>query len=107
MSAAQIITDAIKLDLYVRMVHSDDDELARRVVVSLQQRITELAEKTNQLAEQLREVSADRTRLAEENKQLRDQLKREHAESQLAESALEIVIDRLSGQLVPQDADAL
>ncbi|MEV0467672.1 hypothetical protein AB0I30_11380 [Nocardia tengchongensis] len=107
LSAAQIITDAIKLDLYVRMVHSDDDELARRVVVSLQQRITELAEKTNQLAEQLREVSADRTRLAEENKQLRDQLKREHAESQLAESALEIVIDRLSGQLVPQDADAL
>ncbi|TLF80932.1 hypothetical protein [Nocardia cyriacigeorgica] len=102
-TAGQVITDAIKLDLVARMIFDEDDEKARRVAESLQQRIVELATLTNRLADEIRELSKDKARLTAENRELRKRLRQQYEQTQLAETALDIVVDRLSDD--PSDAD--
>ncbi len=105
-TAGQVITDAIKLDLVTRMIFEEDDEKARRVAESLQQRIVELATLTNRLAEEIRELSKDKARLTAENRELRKRLRQQYEQAQLAETALDIVVDRLSDDPSdPADAD--
>jgi hypothetical protein len=103
-AAGKVITDAIKLDLLTRVVFADDDEKARYVVASLQQRIVDLAKLTNQLGEQIRELSKDKARLTAENRELRQQLRRQQADARRAEVALEIVVDRLTVHHSSDDA---
>ncbi|WP_280471932.1 hypothetical protein [Nocardia cyriacigeorgica] len=105
-TAGQVITDAIKLDLVTRMIFEEDDEKARRVAESLQQRIVELASLTNRLAEEIRELSKDKARLSAENRELRKRLRQQYEEAQLAETALDIVVGRLSDETSDLAADA-
>ncbi|VFA96602.1 Uncharacterised protein [Nocardia cyriacigeorgica] len=105
-TAGQVITDAIKLDLVTRMIFEEDDEKARRVAESLQQRIVELATLTNRLADEIRELSKDKARLTAENRELRKRLRQQYEEAQLAETALDIVVGRLSDESGDLAADA-
>lgn len=97
-SAGQVVVDAVKLDVVTRLVVLDadgDEEKARRVVEGLQARLDEVGVRIGRLAEQLRRLSTDNARLTTENEQLRERLQDEHDEARLAETALQIVIDRL------------
>ena len=97
-SSAEVVAAAVKLDVVTRLVILDadgDEEKARLVVQGLQTRLDEVTVKIGRLGEQLRRLSADNTRLTEENQQLRDQLESERAEARTAETALQVVIERL------------
>lgn len=96
-SPDEVVIDAIKLDLYTRMVLSEDDEKARRVVETLHQRISELAQIAEQLKQRIQSLSEDNAKLAAENEELRRRLQREYEDTQRTETALEIVAKRLSG----------
>ena len=97
-SASQIVAEAVKLDVVTRLVILDaegDDEKARRVVEGLQARLDEVTTKIARLAEQLRELKADNVRLTVENEQLRHQLQTEQSDAEMAETALQVVMDRI------------
>lgn len=97
-SAGQVVIDAIKLDVVTRLVILDaenDDEKARRVVEGLQTRLADVTTKIRQLSEQLIELRADNQRLSAENEQLRVQLEAERDNATMAETALQVVIDRI------------
>jgi outer membrane murein-binding lipoprotein Lpp len=96
--AAQVVAEAVKLDVVTRLVILDaegDDEKARRVVEGLQARLDEVTTKIGRLAEQLRTLSADNARLTVENEQLRRRLQAEQDDAEMAEAALQAVIDRI------------
>ncbi len=97
-SASRIVTEAVKLDVVTRLVILDaegDDEKARRVVEGLQARLDEVTTKIARLAEQLRKLKAENVRLTVENEQLRNQLQTEQSDAEMAETALQVVIDRI------------
>jgi hypothetical protein len=100
-SSAEVVAAAVKLDVVTRLVILDadgDEEKARLVVQGLQTRLDEVTVKIGRLGEQLRRLSADNTRLTEENQRLRKHLASERAEARTAESALQVVIERLPVQ---------
>lgn len=97
-SSTSIVAAAVKLDVVTRLVILDaegDEEKARLVVVGLQARLDEVTVKIGRLSEQLRRLSADNARLTAENQQLREQLQRERSDALTAETALQVVIERL------------
>jgi hypothetical protein len=97
-SSAEVVAAAVKLDVVTRLVILDadgDEEKARLVVQGLQTRLDEVTVKIGRLGEQLRRLSADNARLTEENQRLREHLESERVEARTAESALQVVIERL------------
>lgn len=97
-SASQVVAAAVKLDVVARMVLLDaegDEAKARLVVEGLQGRLDEVTTTIGRLAEQLRRLSTDNDRLTAENKELRRRLEAEQAEAETAQTALEVVIDRI------------
>lgn len=97
-SARQVVADAVKLGVVTRLVvlrEQCDEEKAKRVVEALQARLGEVSAKISQLAEQIRQLSEQNQRLSAENRRLRARLRTEHDEAQLAEAALEVVLDRI------------
>lgn len=97
-SSAEVVAAAVKLDVVTRLVILDadgDEEKARLVVQGLQARLDEVTVKIARLGEQLRRLSADNARLTEENQRLREHLESERVEARTAETALQVVIERL------------
>lgn len=97
-SASQVVAAAVKLDVVARMVLLDaegDEAKVRLVVEGLQGRLDEVTTTIGRLAEQLRRLSADNDRLTAENKELRRLLEAERAEAETAQTALEVVIERI------------
>lgn len=97
-TSGQLVADTIKLDVITRLVILDtegDDEKARRVVESLHARLNDVTAKIRELAEQMRKLSEANARLTKENEELREQLREQQRQAELAETVLEVVIDRL------------
>lgn len=97
-SAAQIVAEAVKLDVVTRLVIIEaegDDARARLVVEGLQARLDEVTDAIGRLAERQRALSADNTRLTAENEELRRELQAEREASETARDALRVVIERI------------
>lgn len=97
-SSGRVVGDTVRLHLVTAMVliaTQHDDEKARRVVESLQARLVEVTASIATLGERLRTLSEDNARLTRENKKLRSELQDQQSQARVAESALEIVLDRL------------
>jgi hypothetical protein len=97
-NAAQVVAEAVKLDVVTRLVIIDaegDDAKARLVVEGLQARLDEVTATIARLAERQKALAADNTRLASENEQLRGELQAEREATETAEAALRIVIERI------------
>lgn len=97
-SSGRVVADTVRLHLVTAMVliaTQHDDEKARRVVEGLQARLVEVTASIATVGDRLRSLSEDNARLTAENKQLRTELQDQQAQARVAESALEIVLDRL------------
>jgi hypothetical protein len=97
-SAAQVVAEAVKLDVVTRLVilgAENDDAKARLVVEGLQARLDEVTAVLGRLAERQRTLSADNSRLSAENEQLRAELAVEREGAEAAEAALRVVIERI------------
>ena len=100
--SAEIMLEAIKLDLISRVIladATDKDQKQRRVIESLQHLINEQATRVNLLSERIVKLKREKTELAEENSSLREELKEVRAErdaARQAKSTLEVVLDRVS-----------
>lgn len=79
---AAVVTRLITLD------QEHDEEKAKRVVMALQTRLDDVTATIARLGDRIRE-------LAEENDELRSKLEAERGEAQIAESTLQIAIDRI------------
>lgn len=99
--AAQVVADAIKLDLLAKLVLADaedHDQKLRRVAEGLQSRINDFSEKINLLSERIATLKAENKRLGDENRALKDELaslRDDRAEAEKAKVTLEVVLDRL------------
>lgn len=97
-SSGRVVGDTVRLHLVTAMVliaTQHDDEKARRVVESLQARLVEVTASIATLGDRLRVLSDDNARLTRENRKLRTELQDQQAQARVAESALEIVLERL------------
>lgn len=97
-SSGQVVADTVRLHLVTAMVliaTQHDDEKARRVVEGLQARLVEVTASISTLGDRLRSLTEDNVRLTAENKKLRSELQDQQAQARVAETALEIVLDRL------------
>lgn len=97
-SSGQVVAETVRLHLVTAMVligTQHDDEKARRVVQGLQARLVEVTASISTLGDRLRSLTEDNARLTAENKQLRGELQDQQAQARVAETALEIVLDRL------------
>lgn len=98
LSSGQVVADTVRLHLVTAMVliaTQHDDERARRVVEGLQARLVEVTASISTLADRLRSLTEDNARLTAENKKLCGELQDQQAQARVAETALEIVLDRL------------
>lgn len=99
--SAQVVADAIKLDLLAKLVLADaqdHDQKLRRVAEGLQSRINEFSEKINLLSERIANLKAENRRLGDENRLLKDELadlRADRAEAEKTRATLEVVLDRL------------
>lgn len=97
-SSGRVVGDTVRLHLVTAMVliaTQHDDEKARRVVESLQARLVEVTTSIAMLGDRLRALSEDNVRLTRDNQRLRSELQDQQSQARVAESALEIVLDRL------------
>jgi hypothetical protein len=98
---AEIIADAMKLDLLAKLVLADApdrDQKLRRVAEALQSRIDEYSEKINSLSDRIIRLTEEKRTLTDVNRELRDQiteLKGERAEAYGVVATLGVVLDRL------------
>jgi len=101
MGSAQVVADAIKLDLLAKLVLADahdHDQKLRRVAEGLQSRINDFSAKINTLSDRIVTLKAEIKRLGDENRLLKDELaglREDRAEAQKARTTLEVVLDRL------------
>jgi hypothetical protein len=99
--AAEVVADAIKLDLLAKLVlvdSQDRDQKLRRVAESLQSRINDFSEKINLLSERIADLKAENKRLGDENRALKHELlslREDRSEAEKARATLEVVLDRL------------
>lgn len=106
--AAQVMADAIKMDLLAKLVIADSedrDQKLRRVAEGLQNRINEFSDKINLMSERITILKAekklvedDHKRVSEENRTLKEEitkLREDVAEAETARGTLEVVLDRL------------
>lgn len=99
--SAQVVADAIKLDLLAKLVLADaqdHDQKLRRVAEGLQSRINEFSDKINLLSERIANLKAENRRLDDENRSLKDELadlRADRAEAEKTRATLEVVLDRL------------
>ena len=106
--AAQVMADAIKMDLLAKLVIADSvdrDQKLRRVAEGLQSRINEFSDKINLMSERIATLRAekklaedDRNRVSDENRVLKEEiakLREDVAEAEKAKGTLEVVLDRL------------
>lgn len=87
---AAVVTRLITLD------QEHDEEKAKRVVMALQTRLDDVTATIARLGDRIRE-------LAEENDELRSKLEAQRDEAQIAESTLQVAIDRID---IDHDRDA-
>ncbi len=76
-----------------------DEEKARRVVQSIQERLAVVVEKQEALTAKLREMRSLNLLLSAENRQLRMQLQEQRERAQIAEAALQTALDHIFGAL--------
>lgn len=99
--SAEVIADAVKLDLLAKLVlvdSQDRDQKLRRVAEGLQSRINDFSEKINLLSERIAALKAENKRLGDENRALKDELsslREDRSEAEKARATLEVVLDRL------------
>lgn len=97
-SGGDVAIAAIRMDLMTRLVilaNEGDEEKAKRVVESLQARLTEVGAKLATLAEQISALKEQKRTLSDENQELKKQLEAVRAEARNAKAVLEVVLDRL------------
>lgn len=102
-SAGGVAAEALRLAVATRLVvleEERDEELAKRVVLALQQRLNDVTAKLERLAQRLAELNEDNNRLSAENQQLRTRLRREREETRQVGAALETALD-----LIPLASD--
>lgn len=96
-----IAAEAVKLDLIARMVLVDSpnrEEKMRRVVESLQERISDMSDTTRLLVDKINTLKKEKYATEEENERLKSQiksLKSELDEVRSATATLEVVRDRI------------
>ncbi|MFV1356936.1 cell division protein ZapB [Mycolicibacterium fortuitum] len=99
--AAEVVADAIKLDLLAKLVlveSQDRDQKLRRVAEGLQSRINDFSENINLLSERIVALKAEVKRLGDENRALKAELSRlrdDRTEAENAKTTLAVVLDRL------------
>lgn len=107
-SAGDIADEALRLAVATRLVvlaEQHDDELARRVVMALQERLDDVSAALETLSLRLRELRAANAELTAENKRLRDRLRTEFGETEQVGLAIETALDRIRSA-GPDDVDA-
>lgn len=95
-----VVADAVRADLMTRLVALEaehDDEKAKRVVQSIQERLSIVMDKQEMLTAKLRETRTLNQWLGAENRELRKQLQQERERAQLAEAALRTALDHIFG----------
>ncbi|MFI7000197.1 hypothetical protein [Nocardia sp. NPDC050175] len=103
-TAGQVVMGAMRLDLINRVVlaeETDKDEMRRRVVLALQQRLEEVIADRAVLIARIRRLNADKARLSAENRRLRDELRQQSQQAEISAAAIEVVLDR-----IPESADS-
>ncbi len=99
--SAEVVADAIKLDLLAKLVLADSedrDQKLRRVAEGLQNRINDFSERINLLSERIADLKTENKRLGEENRALKEELaslREVRTETEKAKATLEVVLDRL------------
>lgn len=99
---ADVVASAVRADLITRLVviqAENDEEKAKRVIQSMQERLAVVAEKQVALAEKLRESKQLNRLLGNENRELRQQLREERERAEIAESALRAALDHIHGAI--------
>lgn len=102
LTAGQVATETIKLQVLTDLVilkEQSDDEAARLVVESLNERLEEVQRTIASLVERLEALNRDKADLTEENRRLRDELKTQRQELEIAKATLELAITDVNGQL--------
>ena len=95
-----VVESAVRADLMTRLVAigaEHDEEKAKRVVQSIQERLAVVVEKQTLLTERLREMRGLNQLLSAENRELRRQLQEERERAQVAEAALRTALDHIFG----------
>ncbi len=95
-----VVESAVRADLMTRLVAIDaehDEEKAKRVVQSIQERLAVVVEKQEMLAAKLREMRRLNQLLDAENRELRRQLQEERERAHVAEAALRTALDHIFG----------
>lgn len=99
--SAEVVADAIKLDLLAKLVLADSrdrDQKLRRVAEGLQSRINDFSDRINLLSERIVALKAENKRLGDENRALKDELaslREVRSDAEKAKATLEVVRDRL------------
>ncbi|WP_280429321.1 hypothetical protein, partial [Nocardia brasiliensis] len=97
-TAGQIVAGAMRLDLINRVVLAEEtnkDEMRRRVVLALQQRLDEVVADRARLIARIRQLNADKAKLSAENRRLRDELQERSEQAEISAGALELVLSRV------------
>jgi hypothetical protein len=95
-----VVDSAVRADLMTRLVAinaEQDEEKARRVVQSIQERLAVLVQKQEALTAKLGEMRSLNFLLSAENRELRKQLQEERERAQIAEAALATALDHIFG----------
>lgn len=95
-----VVESAVRADLMTRLVAIEaehDEEKAKRVVQSIQERLAVVVEKQAVLADRLREMRSLNQLLSAENRELRRQLQEESERAQVAEAAFRTALDHIFG----------
>lgn len=97
-SAGRVTAEALRLAVATRLVvlHEDhDEELAKRIVLAMQERLDDVTAALDVLSRRLHELREANTLLTAENRQLRHQLRVERVEARQIETALGTALDRI------------
>lgn len=93
-----VVESAVRADLMTRLVAisaEHDEEKAKRVVQSIQERLAAVVEKQAVLAAQLRELRSLNQWLSAENREMRRELQEQRERAQVAEAALRAALDHI------------
>lgn len=95
---ADVIESAVRSEVITRLVVVEaecDDEKAKRVVQSIQERLAVVAEKQLVLTAKLQEMRNLNLLLSSENRELKKQLEAERERAQVAEAALQAALEHI------------
>ncbi|WP_308816522.1 hypothetical protein [Pseudonocardia alni] len=97
-SASRVTAEALRLAVATRLVVLDEDhdeELAKRIVLAMQERLDDVTAALDVLSRRLHELREANTLLTAENRQLRAQLRVERVEALQIETALGTALERI------------